>query len=127
MGVYLKTVNAQVLILNLTICTTTYCSLNPVVFYIQAKEIINKETDSDAKEILTESLDQMNNMLKKNDFHGGYFDRTGKPNERMCDKKGWFHCEGPFDTDKCNSFHTINPYASRGYRQLFGLWNLDHM
>ena len=67
----------------------------------------------------------MNEKLKENDFHGGYFDRTG--NECMCDEKGWFNCEGPFDTDKCNSFHTINPYASRGYRQMFALWNLDHM
>jgi DNA fragmentation factor beta subunit len=45
----------------------------------------------------------------------------------MCDKKGWFSCEGPFDSKNCDKLHTINPYASRGYRQLFGLWNLDHM
>lgn len=97
------------------------------IFYIQAKEQIDKETDTDTKEILAETLDQMMNRLKKSDYHGSYFDRTARPGERMCDKKGWFHCEGPFDKQRCDSFHTINPYASKGYRQLFGLWNLDHV
>ena len=72
-------------------------------------------------------IEQLSQKLKKNDFHGGYFDRTAKPSDRMCDKAGWFQCEGPFDSKQCDKYHTINPYASKGYRQLFGLWNLDHM
>lgn len=96
-------------------------------YFNSAKEQIEKEANSDARADLSELLDQLNNKLKKNDFHGGFFDRTAKPGERLCDKKGWFQCEGPFDSERCDSFHTINPYASRGYRQLFGLWNLDHV
>ncbi|KAH3817843.1 DNA fragmentation factor subunit beta-like [Dreissena polymorpha] len=97
-------------------------------YFNSAKEQIEKEVkDPETKEILTECLDQMSNRLKKNDFHGGYFDRTARPAERICDKQGWFQCQGPFDSERCDSFHTINPYASRGYRQLFGLWNLDHV
>lgn len=93
----------------------------------QAKEQVDKESNSETKELLTDLLDQLNTQLKKRDFHGSYFDRTAKPSDRLCDKKGWFQCEGPFDSKRCDSFHTINPYASRGYRQLFGLWNLDHV
>ena len=94
---------------------------------IQAKDQIEKETDAETKEELLDLLEQLNSGLKKNDFHGGYFDRNTKPADRMCDKRGWFSCEGPFDSDSCANFHTINPYASKGYRQLFGLWNLDHV
>ncbi|XP_052819627.1 DNA fragmentation factor subunit beta-like [Mya arenaria] len=97
-------------------------------YFNTAKEQIEKESkDSEAREMLSETLEQMMNRLKKNDYHGAYFDRTAKSGDRMCDKKGWFQCEGPFDSERCESFHTINPYASRGYRQLFGLWNLDHV
>ncbi|KAL8600030.1 hypothetical protein ACOMHN_039263 [Nucella lapillus] len=52
---------------------------------------------------------------------------TSTAKHRLCDKKGWFKCQGPFDQDSCDKKHMINPYASRGYRQLFGLWNLDHI
>jgi hypothetical protein len=38
-------------------------------------------------------LDDLFNQLKKNDFHSFYFDRTSKG--MLCDKKGWFSCEGP--------------------------------
>ncbi|XP_060603868.1 DNA fragmentation factor subunit beta-like [Ruditapes philippinarum] len=96
-------------------------------YFNSAKEQIEKDNDVGAKETLSDLVDQLNATLKKNDFHGAYFDRTAKPNDRLCDKKGWFQCEGPFDSERCDSFHTINPYASRGYRQLFGLWNLDHV
>ena len=99
--------------------------LKQIIF--QAKEQIEKDNNADAKETLAELLDQLNVQLKKNDFHGAYFDRTARPSDRLCDKKGWFTCEGPFDRERCDSFHTINPYSSRGYRQLFGLWNLDHV
>ena len=95
--------------------------------YFQAKDQIEKECNGETKEFLLELVEQLSQKLKKNDFHGGYFDRTAKPSERICDKAGWFQCEGPFDSKECNKYHTINPYASKGYRQLFGLWNLDHV
>lgn len=94
---------------------------------LQAKDQIEKESEGETKDVLLELLDQLSQKLKKSDYHGSYFDRTAKPAERLCDKKGWFKCEGPFDSRECDKYHTINPYASKGYRQLFGLWNLDHM
>ncbi|CAG2189098.1 DNA fragmentation factor subunit beta-like [Mytilus galloprovincialis] len=94
-------------------------------YFITAKEQIEKESDSDHKNSLISVMDDINNLLKKNDFNAFFFDRTSRG--MMCDKKGWFTCEGPFDSKNCDKFHTINPYASRGYRQLFGLWNLDHI
>lgn len=94
-------------------------------YYITAKEQIEKEATSEHKTMLLTVLDDLFNQLKKNDFHSSYFDRTSKG--MLCDKKGWFSCEGPFDSKNCDKLHTINPYASRGYRQLFGLWNLDHI
>ncbi|KAL5013179.1 hypothetical protein ScPMuIL_007449 [Solemya velum] len=96
-------------------------------YYGTAKEQVEKECDSATRETLFDILDAMNDELRKKDFHASYFDRRAGPKERLCDKKGWFKCEGPFDKASCEKFHTINPYASKGYRQLFGLWNLDHI
>ena len=93
---------------------------------LQAKEQIEKESDTKTKELLLDLLDELYEELKSKDFHGSYFDRKAK-SDRICDSKGWFKCEGAFDRKQCDKLHTINPYASRGYRQLFGLWNLDHM
>lgn len=96
-------------------------------YFNSAKDQIEKDSEGEAKEQLLELLDQLSKKLKKNDFHGSYFDRLSKPGDRLCDKEGWFQCEGPFDSKQCDKYHTINPYASKGYRQLFGLWNLDHI
>ncbi|ESO84384.1 hypothetical protein LOTGIDRAFT_132464, partial [Lottia gigantea] len=79
------------------------------------------------RELLLELIEEVYNELKDNDFHGQYFDRTAPAKKRLCDNKGWFKCQGAFDLERCALLHTINPYASRGYRQLFGLWNLDHV
>lgn len=96
-------------------------------YYVSAKEQIQREADERTKTLLMELLEDINNSLKANDFHGAYFDRQAAAKQRLCDKKGWFTCQGPFDRATCDKLHTINPYASRGYRQLFGLWNLDHI
>ncbi|KAK7094135.1 DNA fragmentation factor subunit beta-like [Littorina saxatilis] len=96
-------------------------------YYVTAKEQIQKEADPATKSLLLDLLEEIHTALKSNDFHGSYFDRNAAAKQRLCDKKGWFKCEGPFDRDTCDKLHTINPYASRGYRQLFGLWNLDHV
>ena len=93
----------------------------------QAKEQIQKEASATAKPLLLDLLEEIHASLKSNDFHGSYFDRQATAKQRLCDKKGWFKCQGAFDRESCDKLHTINPYASRGYRQLFGLWNLDHM
>ncbi|KAJ8320818.1 hypothetical protein KUTeg_002405 [Tegillarca granosa] len=96
-------------------------------YYTTAKDQIDRECSGEEKELLLELLEDIFEELKRNDFHSSYFDRTAQAKNRICDNKGWFKCEGPFDKPNCEKFHTINPYASRGYRLLFGLWNLDHV
>ncbi|XP_050411895.1 DNA fragmentation factor subunit beta isoform X2 [Patella vulgata] len=96
-------------------------------YYTTAKDQIEKEAKGHTKEVLLDLLQELTEKLKANDFHGHYFDRTAKAGKRLCDREGWFRCQGAFDVNKCELLHTINPYASRGYRQLFGLWNLDHI
>lgn len=96
-------------------------------YYVTAREQIQKEADEGSKAALLELLERLQHELKSNDFHGSYFDRRAKAKQRLCDQKGWFKCQGAFDQESCDKLHTINPYASRGYRQLFGLWNLDHI
>lgn len=59
--------------------------------------------------------------------NAGYFDRTAQPGKRLCDMNGLFQCEGPYDEDKCSTFHFINPYTSREARIIFSTWNFDHM
>ncbi|XP_076472664.1 DNA fragmentation factor subunit beta-like [Babylonia areolata] len=95
-------------------------------YYISAKEQIQKEADPSTKPLVMDLLEELNAALKSNDFHGSYFDRRATK-QRLCDKKGWFKCQGAYDQESCDKKHMINPYASRGYRQLFGLWNLDHI
>ncbi|PVD36666.1 hypothetical protein C0Q70_03652 [Pomacea canaliculata] len=96
-------------------------------YFVTAKEQIQRERDEKSRADLLEMMDEIYVILKSNDFHASYFDRTAKPQQRMCDKEGWFRCRGAFDVECCLRLHTINPYASRGYRLLFGLWNLDHI
>ncbi|XP_048780692.2 DNA fragmentation factor subunit beta-like [Ostrea edulis] len=96
-------------------------------YYVTAKDQIEREADVENKQDLLDLLDEGFQKLKKSDFNSLYFDRTSNEKGRMCDPQGWFRCEGPYDVDHCDKFHTINPYASKGYRQLFGLWNLDHI
>ncbi|KAL8617232.1 hypothetical protein ACOMHN_065632 [Nucella lapillus] len=96
-------------------------------YYMSAKEQLQKEVDGATKDLVLGLLDSLHTSLKTHDFHASYFDRRAPAKHRLCDKKGWFKCQGPFDQDSCDKKHMINPYASRGYRQLFGLWNLDHI
>ncbi|XP_064611343.1 DNA fragmentation factor subunit beta-like [Liolophura sinensis] len=96
-------------------------------YYNTAKDQIDKDCSGEQKEDLIDLLDELSERLRQHDYHGGYFMRTAPSKDRFCDKQGWFKCEGPFDEKSCDKFHRINPYASKGYRQLFGLWNLDHV
>ncbi|XP_035513078.1 DNA fragmentation factor subunit beta [Morone saxatilis] len=65
-------------------------------------------------------------MLKAAKYNGCYFDRTEKEPDRLCTREGWFTCQGSFDQEVCQSFHSINPYGSRESRIIFSTWNLDH-
>ncbi|CAG5135966.1 unnamed protein product [Candidula unifasciata] len=96
-------------------------------YFTSAKEQIAKEEDPKTRALLGQVLEELSAKLALNAYHGYYFDRMAAAKLRMCDTKGWFTCEGAFDEGTCSRFHNINPYASRGYRQLFGLWNLDHI
>ncbi|XP_059172772.1 DNA fragmentation factor subunit beta-like isoform X2 [Physella acuta] len=96
-------------------------------YLTSAKDQIKKENDPAVKSALSAIMEEMNVKLKKNGYHGHYFDRSASAKQRFCDNKGWFKCEGAFDEAECLKLHRINPYASKGYRQLFGLWNLDHI
>lgn len=73
------------------------------------------------------SLLQTQNFFLMHRHNACYFDRTARPDERLCDMNGLFQCEGPYDEDKCSGFHFINPYASREARIIFSTWNLDHV
>lgn len=56
-----------------------------------------------------------------------------RPRERapllaICDRKGEFRCQGPWNASGCayGGRHTINPYRSREELVLFSTWSLDH-
>ena len=68
-------------------------------------------------------------LLKKNYYHGTYFDRSSAQEERICDTQGLFSCEGRYSQESCNypTNHTINPYRNYESRILFSTWNLDHI
>ncbi|XP_067873626.1 DNA fragmentation factor subunit beta isoform X2 [Heterodontus francisci] len=65
-------------------------------------------------------------QLQQNHFNECYFDRTANDESRLCTDRGWFTCQGAFDEDSCNFFHSINPYGNRQNRIIFSTWNLDH-
>lgn len=45
----------------------------------------------------------------------------------LCNEKGEFLCQGPWDEEKCVSGqHQINPYQNRENLIVFQTWNLDH-
>ena len=72
-------------------------------------------------------VDTIHRTLRSNDFHGDYFVRSASNSARICDKHGWFKCEGPFNEESCSKDHSINPYGSKEARIIFSTWNLDHV
>ncbi|KAM8863698.1 DNA fragmentation factor subunit beta [Spinachia spinachia] len=68
----------------------------------------------------------LKDMLRSAKHNGSYFDRTAKEAHRLCTETGWFTCQGSFEQEVCQSFHSINPYGSRESRIVFSTWNLDH-
>ena len=71
-------------------------------------------------------LDMLRHELRLNDYNGEYFVRSAEKN-RICDKLGWFKCEGKFDKKVCAESHSINPYGLKEARIVFSTWNLDHV
>lgn len=72
-------------------------------------------------------LDILRHELLKNDYNGDYFVRSSDKGIQLCDKLGWFKCEGKFNDDVCFRSHSINPYGSKEARIVFSTWNLDHV
>ncbi|GFO36065.1 DNAation factor subunit beta [Plakobranchus ocellatus] len=96
-------------------------------YFYSAKEQMEKEKDKALKADLTIWLNELNKLVTKHtDQQGNLFDRYSTCKTCMCDNNGWFACKGAYDKDECSNKHVINPYASRGYKLMFQLWNLDH-
>ncbi|XP_028663157.1 DNA fragmentation factor subunit beta isoform X1 [Erpetoichthys calabaricus] len=93
------------------------------------KEVEDSVSKLNTQKLQTEYrkvVDVMINQLKQAKYNGCYFDRQEKECNHLCTQEGWFSCQGAFDTDKCLSLHSINPYGNRESRILFSTWNLDH-
>ncbi|KAK3895155.1 hypothetical protein Pcinc_001121 [Petrolisthes cinctipes] len=76
---------------------------------------------------ITNAITFFRHHLHKTRHNSSYFDRSASDSERLCDDKGFFSCEGPYDQHTCPSLHFINPYTSREARIIFSTWNLDHV
>ncbi|XP_076860077.1 DNA fragmentation factor subunit beta isoform X2 [Brachyhypopomus gauderio] len=83
-------------------------------------------TDAKEKHEYDKIVASFAEKLKSARYHGTYFDRTEKEQNRLCTPEGWFSCQGAFDQDQCPLYHSINPYGNRENRILFSTWNLDH-
>ena len=53
--------------------------------------------------------------------------RTDKSQDRLCDSKGHFQCQGQYNKLNCEDRHWINPHDNAESRVLFSTWNLDHV
>ena len=85
------------------------------------------QANKKAQSHLSNTLEQFQDELKKQQYYGDYFARSASEKLRLCCDKGWFSCEGPYDEENCFKLHKINPYGSKESRVLFSTWNLDHV
>ncbi|XP_071806037.1 DNA fragmentation factor subunit beta-like isoform X2 [Asterias amurensis] len=97
-------------------------------YFTKTKETLKKTNFSKASLVHYELvLKELRDTLKANKHHGFYFERNCDHADRLCDKKGWFQCEGRYNSDKCPDSHLINPYSTKDNLTLFSTWNLDHV
>ncbi|XP_044732108.1 DNA fragmentation factor subunit beta [Chrysoperla carnea] len=99
-------------------------------YYYKTKDELNNVNSKEINNLLS----FLSKELKNVNYFGCYFDRRhftiGDTNLKcLCDKNGYFYCEGKWNKAKCESIpkHVINPYDSRESRILFQTWNLDHV
>ena len=92
------------------------------------------KSDIGIQQIVKSILDKFRLKLKEAKYNGHYFDRKSLLEDKICDSKGTFLCEGKFNEDECKykekedqGGHSINPYQSPEARILFSTWNLDHV
>lgn len=95
-------------------------------YFSNAKDSFEKASKK-AQPLLSSTLKQFQEELKKRQYFGDYFARSANDQLRLCCEKGWFSCEGPYNEKTCSHLHTINPYGSKESRVLFSTWNLDHV
>ncbi|XP_033642592.1 DNA fragmentation factor subunit beta-like [Asterias rubens] len=89
---------------------------------------LSKENFSQASLVHYELvLKELRDTLKANKYHGFYFERNCKHEDRLCDENGWFQCEGRYNLDECSDAHLINPYSTKDNLTFFSSWNLDHV
>ena len=99
-----------------------------VNFSFQTKDFITKEAKGKSRKPLQVALTNFMLELKNHDYYADHFSRlTDRDDLRICDGRGWFHCEGSFDVTECSHLdHHINPYGNKEARILFSTWDLDH-
>ena len=72
-------------------------------------------------------INKFKSCLEEKKYFACYFDRTDKSQDRLCDSKGQFQCQGQYNKPNCEDRHWINPYDNAESRVLFSTWNLDHV
>ncbi|KAI9556671.1 hypothetical protein GHT06_016461 [Daphnia sinensis] len=72
-------------------------------------------------------IQKLKTCLEEKKYFACYFDRTDKSQDRLCDSKGEFQCQGQYNKPICQNNHWINPYDNAESRILFSTWNLDHI
>ena len=110
-------------------CHLKSCFNNIVTFQRSHCEMtfFFQEATKKQKSRLGDILESFQDELKRQHFFSTYFARSASTKFRFCDTRGWFECEGPYNTETCDKLHKINPYGSKGGRVLFSTWNLDHV
>ncbi|KAK4015666.1 hypothetical protein OUZ56_030643 [Daphnia magna] len=72
-------------------------------------------------------IEKLKTCLEEKKYFACYFDRTDRSQDRLCDSKGEFQCQGQYNKPICQNNHWINPYDNAESRILFSTWNLDHV
>ncbi|XP_071943922.1 DNA fragmentation factor subunit beta-like [Antedon mediterranea] len=103
---------------------------NRIRGYLDTAKTYFKNQDKTTAKLATEILKQFEDELRYNEYFCSLFDRSAPikgPQPPLCNKEGWFGCQGVYNEATCQFFHTLNPYSSRQYFIIFSTWNLDHI
>ena len=86
----------------------------------------NKDIPDEVNRILEAARKALAAKLKHRDCNNfeGYFDRTSI--HSVCDKNGYFICQGICNQSGCVYNSVINPYSSLKERLHFSSWEFDH-
>nr|KAG5685692.1 hypothetical protein BaRGS_027202 [Batillaria attramentaria] len=90
-------------------------------YYVSAKEQIQREADGDTKELLLDLLEEINNELKSNDFHGSYFDRQAAARQRPLRQEGVVPVSGEVIPTVIEAARTKPKYAELNWQEAYRL------